>query len=33
MSKENAEANGHDPNPVAAALAKVPQLIGFHIGR
>jgi glycine/D-amino acid oxidase-like deaminating enzyme len=33
MSKENAEANGHDPNPVAAALAKVPELIGFHIGR
>jgi len=33
MSKENAEANGHDPNPVATALAKVPELIGFHIGR
>ncbi len=33
MSKENAEANGHDPNPLAAAIAKVPELIGFHIGR
>jgi glycine/D-amino acid oxidase-like deaminating enzyme len=33
MSKENAEANGHDPHPVAAALSKVPELIGFHIGR
>jgi hypothetical protein len=33
MSKENAEANGHDPHPVASAIAKVPELIGFHIGR
>ena len=33
MSKEDAEANGRDPNPVAAAIAKVPELIGFHIGR
>ena len=33
MSKENAEANGHDPNPLATAIAKVPELIGFHIGR
>jgi glycine/D-amino acid oxidase-like deaminating enzyme len=33
MSKENAEANGHAPHPLAAAVAKVPELIGFHIGR
>jgi glycine/D-amino acid oxidase-like deaminating enzyme len=33
MAKESAEANGHDPHPVAAALARVPELIGFHIGR
>jgi glycine/D-amino acid oxidase-like deaminating enzyme len=33
MSKENAEANGHAPHPAAAALAKIPELIGFHIGR
>jgi glycine/D-amino acid oxidase-like deaminating enzyme len=33
LSKENAEANGHAPNPLAAALAKIPELIGFHIGR
>jgi glycine/D-amino acid oxidase-like deaminating enzyme len=33
MSKEQAEAEGRDPNPVAAALAGIPELIGFHIGR
>jgi hypothetical protein len=33
MSKENAEANGHRPHPVAATLARIPDLIGFHIGR
>ena len=33
MSKENAEANGHDPHPAAATLARIPDLIGFHIGR
>jgi glycine/D-amino acid oxidase-like deaminating enzyme len=33
MSKENAEANGHRPNLLATAIAKVPELIGFHIGR
>ncbi len=31
--KEAAERAGRKPNPVAAALAKVPELIGFHIGR
>jgi glycine/D-amino acid oxidase-like deaminating enzyme len=33
MSKENAEADGRDPNPVSSALARVPELLGFHIGR
>jgi glycine/D-amino acid oxidase-like deaminating enzyme len=32
-SKERAERAGRAPNPVAAAVAKVPELIGFHIGR
>ncbi|MBS1886576.1 MAG: FAD-dependent oxidoreductase [Actinobacteria bacterium] len=32
-SKEAAERAGRSPNPVAAAVAKVPELIGFHIGR
>ncbi|HEX6456869.1 MAG TPA: FAD-binding oxidoreductase [Solirubrobacterales bacterium] len=31
--KEEAEMAGRRPNPLASALAKVPELIGFHIGR
>lgn len=31
--KEEAELAGRRPGPVASALAKVPKLIGFHIGR
>lgn len=33
QSKEDAELAGKRPNPVASAVAKVPELIGFHIGR
>jgi glycine/D-amino acid oxidase-like deaminating enzyme len=33
MSKENAESEGRSPNPVSSALAKIPNLLGFHIGR
>ncbi|MGC1166593.1 MAG: FAD-binding oxidoreductase, partial [Solirubrobacterales bacterium] len=33
MSKERAEGEGRRPHPVSSALAKVPELIGFHIGR
>jgi glycine/D-amino acid oxidase-like deaminating enzyme len=33
MSKENAESEGRSPGKVASALARVPELIGFHIGR
>jgi len=31
--KEEAEMQGHRPGRVASAIAKVPELIGFHIGR
>jgi glycine/D-amino acid oxidase-like deaminating enzyme len=31
--KEQAEMTGNRPNRAAAAIAKVPELIGFHIGR
>jgi len=33
MSKERAEGEGRQPARIASALAKVPELIGFHIGR
>jgi glycine/D-amino acid oxidase-like deaminating enzyme len=33
MSKERAEAEGRRPNLLSSAVAKVPELIGFHIGR
>ncbi len=32
-TKEDAEMDGRTPNPIASAVAKVPQLLGFHIGR
>jgi glycine/D-amino acid oxidase-like deaminating enzyme len=32
-SKEGAELEGRRPNPLAAAVAGVPKLMGFHIGR
>jgi glycine/D-amino acid oxidase-like deaminating enzyme len=32
-SKEHAERTGRKPNPLASAIAKVPALLGFHIGR
>jgi glycine/D-amino acid oxidase-like deaminating enzyme len=31
--KEEAEMTGRQPGQVASAVAKVPELIGFHIGR
>jgi glycine/D-amino acid oxidase-like deaminating enzyme len=31
--KEQAEMQGHQPGQLASAVAKVPELIGFHIGR
>ncbi len=33
MNKERAEGEGRRPHPLSSALAKVPELIGFHIGR
>jgi glycine/D-amino acid oxidase-like deaminating enzyme len=33
VSKEEAELAGSSPHPISAALSKLPQLIGFHIGR
>ena len=33
MHKEEAELVGKRPDPITALVAKVPQLIGFHIGR
>jgi glycine/D-amino acid oxidase-like deaminating enzyme len=33
IKKEDAESEGRSPSKVASALARVPELIGFHIGR
>lgn len=33
LKKEEAEMEGCQPSQVASAIAKVPELIGFHIGR
>jgi glycine/D-amino acid oxidase-like deaminating enzyme len=32
-AKEEAELEGRRPNPIATAVAGVPKLMGFHIGR
>jgi glycine/D-amino acid oxidase-like deaminating enzyme len=33
LRKEAAELAGKTPDPISAALARIPELIGFHIGR
>nr|MDQ3724661.1 hypothetical protein [Actinomycetota bacterium] len=33
FKKEEAELRGHRPGSVSSAVARVPELIGFHIGR
>jgi glycine/D-amino acid oxidase-like deaminating enzyme len=33
LKKEQAELSGHRPSRISSAVAKVPELIGFHIGR
>jgi glycine/D-amino acid oxidase-like deaminating enzyme len=33
MRKEEAELAGHVPDPISSLIARVPELIGFHIGR
>jgi glycine/D-amino acid oxidase-like deaminating enzyme len=32
-SKENAELAGCDPHPISSVVSRIPELIGFHIGR
>ena len=32
-AKEEAELEGREPGRVSATLARVPEMIGFHIGR
>ncbi|MDX6610034.1 MAG: hypothetical protein QOF85_1959 [Solirubrobacterales bacterium] len=33
LRKEQAELSGSRPDPISSLLARVPELIGFHIGR
>jgi len=33
QAKEEAEMEGREPSRISSALARVPELIGFHIGR
>jgi glycine/D-amino acid oxidase-like deaminating enzyme len=33
VSKENAELAGCDPDRISSLISRIPQLIGFHIGR
>jgi glycine/D-amino acid oxidase-like deaminating enzyme len=33
LSKEQAEAEGRTPSPVSSLVSRIPELIGFHIGR
>jgi glycine/D-amino acid oxidase-like deaminating enzyme len=33
LHKEKAELAGNTPDPVSSLLARIPELIGFHIGR
>jgi len=33
MAKERAEMSGRTPGKIASAVARIPSLIGFHIGR
>jgi glycine/D-amino acid oxidase-like deaminating enzyme len=33
MRKESAELSGRRPGPVSSLLSRIPELIGFHIGR
>jgi glycine/D-amino acid oxidase-like deaminating enzyme len=33
LRKEEAELAGKQPAPLAAALARIPELLGFHLGR
>ena len=33
LAKENAELSGRPPSKIASAISRIPELIGFHIGR
>jgi glycine/D-amino acid oxidase-like deaminating enzyme len=33
IKKEEAELAGRPPGPISSAIARIPELIGFHIGR
>jgi glycine/D-amino acid oxidase-like deaminating enzyme len=33
VRKENAELAGRPPDPISSLLSRIPELIGFHIGR
>jgi glycine/D-amino acid oxidase-like deaminating enzyme len=33
MSKERAEAENRAPNPISSLISRLPNLLGFHIGR
>jgi hypothetical protein len=33
MRKEAAELSDRSPDPISSLLARIPDLIGFHIGR
>lgn len=33
LRKESAELDGRRPDPISSVLARIPELIGFHIGR
>jgi glycine/D-amino acid oxidase-like deaminating enzyme len=33
IRKENAELAGNTPDPISSLVSRIPQLIGFHIGR
>ncbi len=33
LAKENAELAGRRPSKIASAVARIPERIGFHIGR
>jgi glycine/D-amino acid oxidase-like deaminating enzyme len=33
LRKESAELDGRKPDPISSLLARIPELVGFHIGR
>ncbi|HSR94998.1 MAG TPA: FAD-dependent oxidoreductase [Solirubrobacterales bacterium] len=33
IGKENAELSGRAPDPISSLISRIPELVGFHIGR